>query len=807
MSKYPLLFIIALLFLFGCKLDTSNTESLPERSSGTSATAEELINEIGEELLSADFSQSEVDTIQSKARNNITLAGLESSTDLTLVTPEVLKGALLGVTDISDHDSKVEAIEILTTCLILSSQDVASESRADFQPNISVSTPQNSITSYAELLKTITSISIQYMDDIGIESDRLNSVISIVVKGISSTIKRAGISDSNLPTIVEEITKGAVSALDEAGKSDSELGDAIDAVTSGVFQGLKEAGVDSSGISEIADEVTSGAVTGIQGTEVEADAVDALISSLKDGITNGLSEIGLSSEEIDAIQDLIDTAADETKSTVYTNLITAFQFLASLNSELASDVIGIINETNKIISLSVPYGTDVTSLIATFTTTGESVTIDGAEQSSGITINDFSSSVVYKVNSSSDEARSYTVEVSISPEYGVTIGSISGNTTESGGSATFSVVLDAQPSDTVSIDISSNDTAEGTVSPSTVTFSTENWDTAQVLTVTGVDDALIDGSQVYQVLIAAAVSSDSNYNGIDPDDVTVVNIDNELLLPDTGYTTDTTSTFGEDADYTINAMSFTDNGTTTTDNNTGLMWQKEDDNTTRDWSTAGTYCDNLSLGGYSDWRLPNIQELLSIADYSTSSPAINLTYFPNTVASFYWSSTVSTEDNTKSRGINFGAGALGHATKTASYYVRCTRGMASSTIWGQDYEIVDDDVAIHLSTGLMWQRGFENNYGDWDTVVGHCESLTLAGYSDWRLPNAKELNAIVDYTKSNPSIDSDVFPDTYTVGVYWVSTSKPGDTTYGGYIAFDYGASAYTLKTGTGVSRCVRGGQ
>jgi hypothetical protein len=85
---------------------------------------------------------------------------------------------------------------------------------------------------------------------------------------------------------------------------------------------------------------------------------------------------------------------------------------------------------------------------------------------------------------------------------------------------------------------------------------------------------------------------------------------------------------------------FTDNGNSTiTDSRTGLVWQQQDDATTRTWETAITYCEGLALAGQSDWRLPNIKELRTIVDNAKNSPAINTTYFPNTQSSNYWSSS------------------------------------------------------------------------------------------------------------------------------------------------------------------------
>jgi len=115
----------------------------------------------------------------------------------------------------------------------------------------------------------------------------------------------------------------------------------------------------------------------------------------------------------------------------------------------------------------------------------------------------------------------------------ITVSPISGNTTEGGGTATFTIVLNTEPTDDVTIGLSSSDTGEGTVSPGSVTFGPGNWDTAQTVTVTGVDDDLVDGDQDYTIVTAAATSPDDNYDGEDAADVLVKNIDDEVTwIPD-----------------------------------------------------------------------------------------------------------------------------------------------------------------------------------------------------------------------------------------------------------------------------------
>ena len=88
--------------------------------------------------------------------------------------------------------------------------------------------------------------------------------------------------------------------------------------------------------------------------------------------------------------------------------ITAFSFTAGNNPELTEDAVGIIDGTN--ITVLVPDGTDVTALIATFATTGISVTVDGTTQTSGTTANDFTSPVTYRVRAEDNTTRDYIVD-------------------------------------------------------------------------------------------------------------------------------------------------------------------------------------------------------------------------------------------------------------------------------------------------------------------------------------------------------------------------------------------------------------
>jgi hypothetical protein len=90
------------------------------------------------------------------------------------------------------------------------------------------------------------------------------------------------------------------------------------------------------------------------------------------------------------------------------------------------------------------------------------------------------------------------------------------------------------------------------------------------------------------------------------------------------------------------AGGYTDNGDgTVTDKSTGLMWQKNASHAEFDWEEALNFCSQQSTGGYLDWRMPTIKELQSLVDYSRTSPAINILFFPGCFSYPYWSSTTN----------------------------------------------------------------------------------------------------------------------------------------------------------------------
>ena len=122
---------------------------------------------------------------------------------------------------------------------------------------------------------------------------------------------------------------------------------------------------------------------------------------------------------------------------------------------------------------------------------------------------------------------SQAIAVTVVPVASIIVTPVSGlTTTEAGGTATFSIVLTTAPLSSVTINLSSSNTAEGTVSVSSVTFTSANWNVAQVVTVSGVADALVDGNIAYSIVTANAVSADAAYSGLVVADVSVTNLDN-----------------------------------------------------------------------------------------------------------------------------------------------------------------------------------------------------------------------------------------------------------------------------------------
>ena len=283
--------------------------------------------------------------------------------------------------------------------------------------------------------------------------------------------------------------------------------------------------------------------------------------------------------------------------------------------------------------------------------------------------------------------------------------------------------------------------------------------------------------------------------------------------------------FGQDAQYRINSPSYTDNGDgTITDNITGLMWQK----TMGDkmpFADASRRARESDVGGYHDWRVPTIKELYSLILFTGKvrgqraiKPFIDTRYFDQPLGdpragereidAQTWSSTEyvgRTMRNDKTVfGVNFIDGRIKGYPKIKprtgqpnKMYFRFVRGNPD---YGKNkFADNGDGTVTDLASGLMWQKADNGTGLDWERALKYAENLTLGGHKDWRLPNAKELQSIVDYSRSpQTSHSAAIDPVFETTPIkdpegnrqfpyFWTSTThldgrNPGDSAV--YIAF-----------------------
>ena len=308
--------------------------------------------------------------------------------------------------------------------------------------------------------------------------------------------------------------------------------------------------------------------------------------------------------------------------------------------------------------------------------------------------------------------------------------------------------------------------------------------------------------------------------------------------------------FGQDAHYQGRASSYHDNGDgTVSDLNTGLMWQKTPaEKVTYAEAVAGA--DTCALAGYHDWRLPTIKELYSLMDFRGIDPSgwegtdpSGLTPFIDTdffdfeygdteigdriIDAQYWSSTeyVSTTMNNDATtfGVNFAdgrikgypseaVGPVGQQTTKASF-VRFVRG---NSMYGvNDYYDNGDGTVSDSATGLMWMQNDSDSGMTWPQALDYAEDLQYAGYDDWRLPNVKELQSIVDYTRSPATTNSAAIDPIFNTSTildeggdinypfFWTGTTHinwsnyPG--TYADYLAFGEALGFMEAPPGSGI--------
>lgn len=134
--------------------------------------------------------------------------------------------------------------------------------------------------------------------------------------------------------------------------------------------------------------------------------------------------------------------------------------------------------------------------------------------------------------------------------------------------------------------------------------------------------------------------------------------------------------------------------------------------------------------------------------------------------------------------------------------------------FSSDFTDNGDGTITDNKTGLMWMQetaphphlSGSLHQMNWKDALSYCENLEYAGYSDWRLPNIKELDSIVDNSTYNPAIDTNFFPDTMSL-YYWSSTTSSHYTGNAWLVDFYSGFGSNSGKSNTYYVRAVRGGQ
>lgn len=222
--------------------------------------------------------------------------------------------------------------------------------------------------------------------------------------------------------------------------------------------------------------------------------------------------------------------------------------------------------------------------------------------------------------------------------------------------------------------------------------------------------------------------------------------------------------------------------------------------------TAASYCRDLVIGDYDDWRLPSVYELLTAVHYGQDDAKID-TIFENVVAGDYWTATSNEYNVSMAWMVDFASGVHYAVSKSSVAHVRCVRGTSiKAHVYTRDpmQNVVTDDTLR-----LQWQDDSDVSADatDWENALERCEALVKAGYDDWRLPNINELISITDYTTDGSNLNG-VFENGASDD-YWSSTSG-GDGATDTAHAVNYG----DLWSGLGDKtdshfyvRCVRGGQ
>ncbi|MBV6342392.1 DUF1566 domain-containing protein [Candidatus Magnetobacterium casense] len=296
---------------------------------------------------------------------------------------------------------------------------------------------------------------------------------------------------------------------------------------------------------------------------------------------------------------------------------------------------------------------------------------------------------------------------------------------------------------------------------------------------------------------------------------------------------------------------FKDNGNkTVTDTLTGLVWSKDGVvpkvgscvDGIKNWQGALDYVVCLNTNkylGYSDWRLPNVNELESLinAGQADTSVWLNKQGFTNVQSNYYWSSTTCAKDGNTSTawGVRMASGSVGSTLKSSYHYVwpiRSGESGALSPVWstgqtathaaGDDgalqkgvawpaprFADSDKNTVTDTLTGLVWSKdagtpevgSCTGGANSWQMALDYVQCLNGAsylGYTDWRLPNKTELYSLINRGMSSPALSSGHPFTNVQSGNYWSSTVYPEGASYAWSVSMEDGKADISVKSSSG---------
>lgn len=271
-------------------------------------------------------------------------------------------------------------------------------------------------------------------------------------------------------------------------------------------------------------------------------------------------------------------------------------------------------------------------------------------------------------------------------------------------------------------------------------------------------------------------------------------------------------------------------GDVVVDNSTGSTWLRSPQGSNK-WKAAVALCEELTTGGYDDWRLPTVKELYSLLDYAESGPLLPSDHPFLDVKSMYensdsismWTSEVTADSPSEAWTVDIYDGTTG--TCHSNYYqlIWPVRGasaeMPSPRFTNPDGSApVSGDVVVDQATGLMWLKHHGRKTYVWEDAKALCEDLTVGGYDDWRLPTISELHSLIDYSQLGPALPPDYpftidppgNPSLEATNIsynYWTASSPSSDSDKVWSIRMQTGFVSFLDKSDKKVWWAVRGGE